>query len=355
MLALASFLVLISGTNGYSLVQKQASFLRTDFNTMAIDLGSCDDAASNFAVLAASTATFDGEPSTIRSGNVGVAPGTSITVATGLNLIDGTQEANTAIAIACARDVVTAYTAAMQATCPPANKLTTSELGGRTFTPGVYCTAPGTLNIAANLAVTLDADGDSDAVWIFQAASTLITGATTSFVLLNGAQAKNVFWGVGSSATLGSASFFKGTILASASITLGTTSSVTGRAYVVTAAVTCAGACQITTTDPTTAPTTAPTTDPTTAPTTSPTTVPTTPFPTPMLTPVPTPEPTECTAASCQAYADPHVSGFDNQNNAGPASLSLSQIHSFVGRRPEDLNLNQTGDFWFVKTDLVHI
>jgi hypothetical protein len=80
-----------------------------------------------------------------------------------------------------------------------------------------------------------------------------------------------------------------------------------------------------------------------------------TPRPTRKPTPMPTPEPTECTAASCQAYADPHVSGFDNQNNAGPASLSLSQIHRFVGNRPGDLNLNQTGDFWFVKNDLVHI
>jgi hypothetical protein len=73
-----------------------------------------------------------------------------------------------------------------------------------------------------------------------------------------------------------------------------------------------------------------------------------TPRPTWKPTPMPTPEHYECTAASCQAYADPHVGGFDNQNNAGPASLSLSQILRVVGNRPGDLSLNQTGDFWFV-------
>jgi hypothetical protein len=107
---------------------------------------------------------------------------------------------------------------------------------------------------------------------------------------------------------------------------------------------------------------------PTPMPTPTPTPVPPTPMPTPtptpepptpMPTPTPTPEPTQCTDASCQAYADPHVSGFDNENNVGPASLSLlsqrSLISRFVGKRPEDLNLNQTGDFWFVKNDMVHI
>jgi hypothetical protein len=94
-------------------------------------------------------------------------------------------------------------------------------------------------------------------------------------------------------------------------------------------------------------------------PTPMPTPTPTPEPPTPMPTPTPTPEPTQCTDASCQAYADPHVSGFDNENNVGPASLSLlsqrSLISRFVGKRPEDLNLNQTGDFWFVKNDMVHI
>ena len=101
-----------------------------------------------------------------------------------------------------------------------------------------------------------------------------------------------------------------------------------------------------------------PTPLPTPTPTPEPTPKPT-PTPTPMPTPTPTPEPTQCTDASCQAYADPHVRGFDNENNVGPASLSLlsqrSLISRFVGKRPEDLNLNQTGDFWFVKNDMVHI
>jgi hypothetical protein len=86
--------------------------------------------------------------------------------------------------------------------------------------------------------VTLDAQGDPNAIFIFQVGSALTTAASTEVVLANGAQAKNVFWEVGSSATLGTYSLFEGTIMASASITLDTGATLQGRALALNAAVT---------------------------------------------------------------------------------------------------------------------
>jgi len=111
-----------------------------------------------------------------------------------------------------------------------------TELGGTTLPPGVYNTASGTLGITGTL--TLDAQGNPNAVFIFKAASTLITATNSSIVLINGAQANNVFWQVGSSATLGTGTAFRGTILALASITVTTGVTIEGRALTQTAAVT---------------------------------------------------------------------------------------------------------------------
>ena len=110
-----------------------------------------------------------------------------------------------------------------------------SDLSGLTLATGVY-TDPSSFFLTGTL--TLDGGGDPNAVWIFQTGSTLITGAGSQVFLINGAQASNIFWQVGSSATLGAGSQFEGSILAQESITLTTGASLTGRDLALTGAVT---------------------------------------------------------------------------------------------------------------------
>jgi hypothetical protein len=109
------------------------------------------------------------------------------------------------------------------------------DLVGKTFTSGVY---KSTSSLALTGDVTLDAQGDPSAVFIFQISSTLITGSGSHVVLANGASACNVFWQVGSSATLGTNSVFKGSILALTSITITTGVNLQGRALARNGAVT---------------------------------------------------------------------------------------------------------------------
>jgi hypothetical protein len=190
-----------------------------------IPLGSC----ANFAVESSAGVTFNGRLTTLHTGSVGVAPGTSIE---GSYLLgDGAVERNSPLAISCTADLQTAYKAASSATCPPANIIV--ELGGRTLLPGVYCSTD-KLTISAST-VTLDGNNDPNAQWIFQAATSLTTATTTSFILINGAQEKNVYWALGTSAFIGYSSTFAGTILASKAIVFGHDSSIVGRALALTA------------------------------------------------------------------------------------------------------------------------
>ena len=135
--------------------------------------------------------------------------------------------------IAIQNDLPAAYSAAAAS---PVTASIPTELGGTTETPGVYASPAGTFGITGTL--TLDAQGDPNAIFIFQAASTLITASASSVELVNGAQASNVFWVVGSSATLGTYSTFSGNIMALASITVTTGVTIHGRALARTAAVT---------------------------------------------------------------------------------------------------------------------
>jgi hypothetical protein len=111
------------------------------------------------------------------------------------------------------------------------------DLVGQTFTAGVY-NDPSSLALSGN--VTLDGEGNPDAVFIFQSGSTLATSASSQVLLTNGAQACNVFWAVGSSATLGADSAFSGTILAQTSATVGDSAQVEGRVLAGSGAVTLA-------------------------------------------------------------------------------------------------------------------
>jgi hypothetical protein len=130
-------------------------------------------------------------------------------------------------------------TAYVDASGRPSNGTLPGDIGGLTFLPGVY-TASSALGITGT--VTLNGNGNSNAVFIFQIGSALTTAANNSVVnLINGAQAQNVFWEVGSSATLGTYTVFNGNILAQASITLNTGAVLNGRALARTGAVTLAG------------------------------------------------------------------------------------------------------------------
>jgi hypothetical protein len=114
------------------------------------------------------------------------------------------------------------------------------NLGGLTLAPGLYTnsTSSGISGTGANAILHLDAKGDGNAVWVFQMGSTFITDSGTSVVLAGGAQANNVYWQVGSSATLGTNSSFDGNILAAISITLNHGTTLLGRALTQTGAVT---------------------------------------------------------------------------------------------------------------------
>jgi hypothetical protein len=237
--------------------------------------------AETYAVLAGTTVTNTG-PSVIN-GNLGVSPGSAIT---GFppGTVNGEQHSADAPALQAQSDLTTAYNDAAGRT--PFTTVPV-ELGGTTLLPGVY--RGGELGITGTL--TLDAQGDPNAVFIFQAASTLITASDSSVSLINGAQACNVFWQIGSSATLGTNSDFVGTIMALASIAATTGADVQGRLLARNGATTldtnvittpvCAAAPTTTTTTavpPTTTTTAVPPTTTTTAapPTTTTTAAPTT-------------------------------------------------------------------------------
>ncbi|MFD3699846.1 ice-binding family protein [Streptomyces sp. NPDC058646] len=163
--------------------------------------------AASFAVLAGSEITNTGP--TVITGDLGVSPGSAIT---GFppGLVLGTQHSGPVdpVGLDAKNDLVAAYNnAAGQATdavLPP-------DVGGLTLVPGVY-TAPSTLGLTGTL--TLDAQGDPRAVWVFQVGSGLTTASSSSVSLINGAPPCNVFWQVGSSAVLGTETEFVGTIMA---------------------------------------------------------------------------------------------------------------------------------------------
>jgi Ice-binding-like/HD domain len=186
--------------------------------------------AASFAVLAGSTITNTGH-STI-TGNLGLSPGTAVTgVLAGL--LDGTLFAANGTAAQAKNDLAAAYD---DVVARPTTETIPVELGGTTQTPGVYDSPAGTFGITGTL--TLDAQGDPNAVFIFKAASTLITASASQVNLVNGARASNVFWQVGSSATLGTFSVLRGNVLALASITVTTGTTVDGRMLARTGAVT---------------------------------------------------------------------------------------------------------------------
>lgn len=188
-------------------------------------------AAADFAVLAGSGITVTG-PTTI-TGDIGTSPTPSIT-GIGNVTLNGVNHGDDAVTAQAKIDLNTAY----------------NDIAGRTYdvtygggfdfvgltlAPGVY---NGSSSLFLSGTLTLDAQGDPDAMWIFQAGSSLITASDSTVALIGGAQACHVYWQVGSSATLGTGTEFVGNILALTSITLNSAANVYGRVLAQNGAVT---------------------------------------------------------------------------------------------------------------------
>lgn len=189
-------------------------------------------AAEDFAVLAGSAITNTG--STTITGDVGIHPNDASSV-TGFGSVtlNGDLHAADGVALNAKNDLGTAYTTA--AGSLPVTTIAT-ELGGALLTPGVYDSADGTFQITGT--VILDAENDPDAVFIFLTESTLKTATGAVVSIINAGQACNVFWQVGSAATIEAGTTFRGIVMAQESITLVTGATVEGSVLARTGAVT---------------------------------------------------------------------------------------------------------------------
>ena len=185
--------------------------------------------ADSFAVLAGAGITNTG-PTTV-TGDLGTFPTTSMTGTASLT-VTGANHAGDAVTQGAKTDLITAYnTAAGEGPTSPI----AADLGGQTLAPGVYNSAS---SVGLTGTLTLDAGGDPNAVFVFQAGSSLTTASGSQVSMINGAQSCNVFWQVGSSATLGTGSTFRGTVIALTSITVTTGVTVDGRVLARNGAVT---------------------------------------------------------------------------------------------------------------------
>jgi hypothetical protein len=193
--------------------------------------------AAKFATLAGATVTSTGN--TVVTGDLGVWAGTAVTGFAGIapggpGIVHGNIHAGDATAQIAQGDLTTAFNDAAGRTLAPID-VANADLGGRTLAPGLY-KSTGTLALTGT--VVLDAQGDVNGVWIFQIASSLDTATGSAVVLAGGAKASNVFWQVGTSATLGTTTAFKGTIMADQSISLANGATLEGRVLARIASVT---------------------------------------------------------------------------------------------------------------------
>jgi hypothetical protein len=274
--------------------------------------------ASPFVVLGGSSVTNTG-PS-VLNGDLGVASGTSL-VGFGLPaVVNGSTHDDDAVAAQAQSDLTTAYNVAASQAVPAGNDLTGQDLGGLTLTSGAY-----SFSSSAQLTgqLTLDAAGNPNAQFVFEIGSTLTTASASSIRLINGASPCNVYWQIGSSATLGSTTAFQGNLMANTSITVNNGATVYGRVLASTGAVTLdndvidGSMCGTTTTPP---PSSTPPATPTTPSTTTPsTTAPST--STPPATPGPTAAPPATKPAPTRGRKPPvHRSAVPTRN--GHATLT---------------------------------
>lgn len=188
--------------------------------------------AGAFGILGG-TPDVNSTGATAVTGDVGVWPAASI-IGFPPGTLTGAQHAGDLAAQLAQSDLTVAYLNA--AARGPATPIVADTLPNGSLSPGIY--SGGALNLPAGI-LTLDAGGDPNAVWVFQAASTLNFANGTSVALANGAQAKNVFWQVGSSATLGTTVVVQGSIMALTSITLNNGATLNGRALARNGTVSC--------------------------------------------------------------------------------------------------------------------
>ena len=189
------------------------------------------NSAAGFAVLGGATVTNVG--ATALAGSLGLNPGVSVTGFPPGVLTSGAIYIADATAQLAQADLAQAYGALAGEAC--GQDLSGTDLGGQTLTPGVYC-----FSAAAQLTgtLTLDGQGDPSAVFVFQVGSTLTSAVGATIVTVNSTQPCNVFWQVGSSATVGAGTTWTGDILAAVSITLGSGANLAGRALAQSGAVT---------------------------------------------------------------------------------------------------------------------
>ena len=189
----------------------------------------------NLAILAGSAITNTG--ATNITGDIGLSPGTSIG---GFppGTLNGTQHINDETANQAKLDLTAAYNDIAGRTSTDMVTLS-GNIGGLTLTPGLYKSTSSLAISSGDL--TFDAKGNPDAVFIIQIASSLTTTSGRKVILSGGALAANIFWQVGSSATFGTTSIFKGTIMAMQSITFNTGATLDGKGLARTGAITMAG------------------------------------------------------------------------------------------------------------------
>ena len=196
--------------------------------------------ATGFGVIAAQAITSTG--ATIVTGDLGITPGNASSVTgfsfstpPGTGIVIGTPHFADAVAVSAKNDAQSAYSTLASRPC---TTTISGDLGGRTLTPGVYCSASA-MGLTGTL--TLDAQGNSDAVFIFQIGSALTTASASQVQMINGGQSCNVFWQAGSSVTMGTGSSFIGNVLASSSVTMTTGTRSTGRLIALNGAITLDG------------------------------------------------------------------------------------------------------------------
>jgi hypothetical protein len=191
--------------------------------------------ASTLAILAGTAITSTG--ATIITGDLGLSPGSSVG---GFppGILNGTQHINDGIANQAKIDLTAAYNDCAGRTSTEIVTLA-GNLGGLTLTPGLYKSTSSLAVSSGDL--TFNAMGNANAIFIIQIASTLTTTSGRKVILSGGAQASNIFWQVGSSATFGTTSVFKGTVMAMQSITFNTGATLDGRAFARTGTIVLAG------------------------------------------------------------------------------------------------------------------
>jgi len=214
-----------------SLLVKQDSIITQTKVMPTISFGSAVD----FAILAGSSITSTN--ATVVTGDLGLSPGTSVGGFPPA-ILNGTQHVNDVAAKDAKTYLTAAYNDAKGRTSTDIVTLS-GNIGGLTLSPGLYKSTSSLAISSGDL--TFDAKGDKDAVFIIQIASTLTTTSGRQVILSGEAQASNIFWQVGSSATFGTTSVFKGTVMALESISFNTGATLDGRALAFTGGVTMIG------------------------------------------------------------------------------------------------------------------